>query len=369
MSEGSQFNIDQYDPWQYPDNSLDYKTMIASHQGLGSIPQDKAATKIAVIGAGCSGLSAAHELMRVGLHPVIYESAQTPDGTPRIGGRAYTYRFPGDPRAFAELGAMRIPEIFRITTYYMDLLGMDHSQPFPDPLLVPTALYFNGKKHFIPLGGSLPPEIAKAVKSWQNLIFPLMARMANSWKNPGLREKTWQEYVESYKDRSFYDVLREAGLSRQEIQLFGSLGLGTGGFDSLYQVSFLEMLRLMICKWEQDQRHIKGGIDRLPQGLWQKERRCTHWGPQSLAQLNNGSPLPGVKEIFTPKNPADKVIVKDSAGGTAEYDAVIITCSPRALELDIQVNRETFSDEIWTAIRNLHIINSGKVFVRTKTAF
>jgi hypothetical protein len=41
----------------------------------------------------------AYELLKIGLHPVVYESAVNADGTPRIGGRMNSYRFPGDPKA------------------------------------------------------------------------------------------------------------------------------------------------------------------------------------------------------------------------------------------------------------------------------
>ncbi len=362
-------NIRNDEYWELPDNPFDYVGIVSKPGGIGTIPNEKKGTRIAIIGAGCSGLCAAYELMKIGLHPVVYESVKNPDGTSRIGGRAYTYRFPGDPRAYAELGAMRIPSIFRTTTFYMDQFAIDYSQPFPDPLLVPTVLYFNGKKYFIPVGGNLPPEIKRAETAWKNLISPLIGRISQVWDQPGQRSEVWQEYVERFANRSFYDVLRGEGLSRQEIQLFGSLGLGTGGFNSLYQVSFLEILRLVTCKWEVDQRCVKGGVDQIPKGFWTKILDSPHWGQTSVEKLNNGQPLPAVKEIYTPKDPKSQVVVTDADGNTSKYDALLVSCSPRALEMDIKINRETFSEEQWTALHNLHIINSGKVFVRTKTAF
>ncbi len=65
--------------------------------------------------------------MKIGLHPVIYESSKNDDGTPRIGGRTFSYRFPGDPKAIAELGAMRIPPVHRTIRYYMDKFGIDQT--------------------------------------------------------------------------------------------------------------------------------------------------------------------------------------------------------------------------------------------------
>ncbi|MBW1944431.1 MAG: FAD-dependent oxidoreductase [Deltaproteobacteria bacterium] len=359
----------KYTPWQFPENPFDYVELASNPGGIGRIPQDRIGTKICVIGAGCSGLCAAYELMRIGLHPVIYESARNSDGTPRIGGRAFTYRFPGDPNALAELGAMRIPAIHRTIKYYMDQFEIDYSQPFPDPLVVPTTLYFDGKRYFIPVGGSLPPGVQRAFDAWKALVTPIIEKMARVWDNPILRGDQWREFLAQYANKSFYQILYEQGLSRREIKLFGSLGFGTGGFDSMYRISFIEIVRLVVCKWEVDQRLIKGGTTQIPMSFWTKRRECVRWGQSSLRQLNGGRPLVALKEINTPADPREKVRITDIDGNMEEYDAVIVTCSPRALEMDVRVNRRTFSNEVWTAMRNIHTIRSGKVFVRTKSAF
>ncbi|MBT7050237.1 MAG: FAD-dependent oxidoreductase [Desulfobacula sp.] len=326
-------------------------------------------TKIAVIGAGCAGLCAAWELMKIGLHPVVYESDKTPDGRPRIGGRAYTFRFPGDPKAFAELGAMRIPPVHKTITFYMDLFNIDYSKPFPDPLLVPTTLYFNGQKSYIPLGGLLPGPVQKANEAWQKFIDPLVKKMVRVWNDPELRNQQWQKFIDRFKNRSFYQVLWEQDLTRQEISLFGSMGLGTGGFNSMFPVSFLEILRLSVCKWEVDQRIVKGGVDQLPKSFWSNRFSCPHWGDMSVKYLNNGEPLGRVKKIHTPDNPDEKIEITDNSGTIRAYDALIITCSHRALEIGIKVNRNTFSDKVWSAIHNIHMTRSGKVFIRTHQAF
>lgn len=358
-----------YDPWQFPDNPFDYAALIKHPEGIGKIPEKKAGTKIAVIGAGCAGLCAAWELMRIGLHPVVYESDKNPDGSPRIGGRAYTWRFPGDPKALAELGAMRIPPVHRTTTGYMDRFDIDYSQPFPDPLLVPTTLYFKGKKYYIPLGGSLPAPVQKANNAWKQFIDPMVGKMAKVWNHPDLRNRQWQEFVERFKNKSFFQVLCEHGLSREEIDFFGSMGLGTGGFNSLFPISFLEIFRLAVCKWEVDQRLVKGGVSKIPESFWEKHRQCRHWGDMSVKTLNNGHPLGEVIRIQTPDNPDEKIKITDRDGTIRSYDAVIITCSHRALETGIRINRNTFSNEVWSAIQNVHMIRSGKIFIRTRRAF
>ncbi len=358
-----------YHPWQLPDNPFDYEALVKHSQGIGRIPIKKAGTEIAIIGAGCAGLCAAWELMKIGLHPVIYESDKNPDGTPRIGGRAYTWRFPGDPNALAELGAMRIPPIHRATTFYMDQFGIDYSKPFPDPLLVPTTLYFKGKKHFIPLGGSLPEPVKKANDAWKKFIDPMVAEMAAVWNTPVLRHQTWQKFIDRFKDKSFFQVLCENGLSKEHISFFGSMGIGTGGFDSMFPISFLEIFRLIVCRWEVDQRIVKGGVVKIPETFWKKNQHCTHWGNMNIKKLNNGQPLPAVTRITSPDTLDEKIMLTDDRGITKGYDAIIITCSHRALETGIEVSRSTFSDDIWSAMQTVHMTRSGKIFIRTRNAF
>lgn len=56
--------------------------------------------RVAVIGAGESGLAAAFELRKIGCSITIFEAGE------RIGGRIYTHYFDESKRYFAELGAM-----------------------------------------------------------------------------------------------------------------------------------------------------------------------------------------------------------------------------------------------------------------------
>ena len=53
---------------------------------MWSIPADRHGDKVAVIGAGMSGLVAEYELMRLGLRPVVYDAS-------RMGGRLRSQAF------------------------------------------------------------------------------------------------------------------------------------------------------------------------------------------------------------------------------------------------------------------------------------
>ncbi|MEU2035031.1 flavin monoamine oxidase family protein [Nocardia amamiensis] len=77
--------------------------------------------RVAVIGAGASGLAAAYELQRHGLDVTVYER------TARPGGRVRTWRFWDGTHG--ELGAMRIPGNHRCTLHYVDEFGLA-TRPF-----------------------------------------------------------------------------------------------------------------------------------------------------------------------------------------------------------------------------------------------
>ncbi len=78
--------------------------------------------KVAIIGAGVAGLSAAFELRKLGFDITIFEAREN-----RIGGRIYTYYF--DSKNYGELGAMRIPVSHETVWHYINLLGLN-TRPF-----------------------------------------------------------------------------------------------------------------------------------------------------------------------------------------------------------------------------------------------
>jgi len=86
-----------------PDFPFAYDDWLNHTDGLGTLPSSKMGTRVAVIGAGISGIVTAYELMRLGVEPVLFEAG-------RMGGRLRSERFPNTDNVVAELGGMRFPE-------------------------------------------------------------------------------------------------------------------------------------------------------------------------------------------------------------------------------------------------------------------
>src|SRR3954466_13404867 len=70
--------------------------------------------KVIVIGAGLSGLVAAHELTKLGHEVIVLE------GQHRAGGRVLTLREPWADDLYVEAGAGRIPDNHGVTLHYVN---------------------------------------------------------------------------------------------------------------------------------------------------------------------------------------------------------------------------------------------------------
>ena len=143
-----------------PDFPFAYDDWIKHTDGLGRLPEKAHGTKVAIVGAGAAGVIAAYELMKLGLHPIVYESGQ-------FGGRLRSQTFEGTNDVIAELGGMRFPVSSTGFYHYVDLLGLE-SEPFPNPLTPAagsTVIDLLGQTHYAKTLSDLPPffqEVAHA---------------------------------------------------------------------------------------------------------------------------------------------------------------------------------------------------------------
>jgi len=94
-----------------PDFPFAFDDWLAHPAGLGTLPTERLGIEVAIVGAGMAGLTAAYELMKLGLKPVVYEAS-------RLGGRLRSQAFEGGQGVVAELGGMRFPASSRAFWHY-----------------------------------------------------------------------------------------------------------------------------------------------------------------------------------------------------------------------------------------------------------
>lgn len=356
-----------------PDFPFAYDDWLVHPAGIGSVPAERLGTEVAVIGAGIAGTVAAHELARLGLRPVVYEPA-------RIGGRLRTHRFADEhPEVVAELGGMRFPISSTTLFHYVDLMSL-RTEPFPNPLTPAahsTVIDLEGETFYAESLADLPPLFAEVAAAWDGALDRELhlggLQDAIRHRDVPTLKRIWDALVPLWDDRSFYDFVATSdefrALSFRHREVFGQVGFGTGGWDSDFANSMLEILRVVVTNCDSDQRLVVGGADRIPLGLWSRAvEGAAHW-PEgtSVAGLNGGEPSPGVRRIARADD--GRLAVTDETGDTRTYDAVLATCQSWLLTTAIDTDESLFSQKLWMALDRTRYMQSSKTFVMVDRPF
>jgi monoamine oxidase len=355
-----------------PDFPFPYDGWIKHPEGLGSLPAERLGTEVAIIGAGMAGMVAAFELMKLGLKPVIYEAG-------RIGGRLKSQAFEGASGIIAELGGMRFPISGTGFYHYVDLLGLE-SKPFPNPLspaAPSTVIDLEGQTYYAEKQSDLPRIFQEVAEAWREALEEASSftaiQKATRARDVAAVKMIWNRLIPIWDDRSFYDFVATApAFARRSFhhrEVFGQVGFGTGGWDSDYPNSMLEILRVVITNCDENQRYIAGGVEQVPRGLWKLvSDRAVHWPKGiSLEKLHAGAPRPGVTRIA--RSPAGHIAVTDRWGTTRYYDAALVACQSWLLTTQLNAEERLFSHKLWMALDRTRYMQSAKTFVMVDRPF
>ena len=348
-----------------PDFPFPYDDWIKHPAGLGSVPAASQGAEVAIIGGGLSGIIAAYELMKLGLKPVVYEQG-------RLGGRLRSQSFQGADGIIAELGGMRFPASGAGFYHYIDLMGLE-TKPFPNPLdpaSPSTIIDLESESHYIERDEDQPPVLREVAGAWAAALesgahFSALQETIRNRDVAGMKQ-IWNELVPLWDERTFYDFVASAPafqkLSFRHREIFGQVGFGTGGWDSDFPNSMLEILRVVLPGLDEHQNLIVGGVEQLPRRLW-------HHKPAdvSLNDLHGGAPRPGVVRLA--RASADKIAVTDRWGDTRLYGAVLATCQSWLLTTSITTDESLFSQKLWMALDRTRYMQSSKTFVMVDRPF
>jgi lysine 2-monooxygenase len=353
-----------------PDFPFAYDDYLAHPAGLGTVPTDRRGTEVAVIGGGLSGIVTAYELMKMGLRPVVYEAEQ-------IGGRLRSTGFDGRPDILAEMGAMRFPPSSRSLFHYIDAVGL-LTRPFPNPLgdaTPSTVVDLKGESHYARTIDDLPEVYREVSRAWHET---LEQRVQLSEMQKAIRERDvtrikeiWDELVALYDNTTFYGFLCDSPAFRsfRHREIFGQVGFGTGGWDTDFPNSILEVLRVVFTGADDEHQRIVGGSQQLPLLLWDRvPGQMSHW-PEgtSLASLHGGRPRPAVTRLH--RTAPGNVTVTDSDGAIRTYAAAVFTAQSWMLLSRIACDADLFPIDHWTAIERTHYMGSSKLFIAVDRPF
>ncbi|MEU1803523.1 NAD(P)/FAD-dependent oxidoreductase [Streptomyces sp. NPDC019937] len=352
-----------------PDFPFSYDNWLTHPAGLGAVPGERHGTEVAVIGGGMSGMTAAYELLRLGLRPVVYEAEQ-------LGGRMRSTPFPGNPGYVAEMGAMRFPVSATALFHYIGTLGLD-TRPFPNPLApsTPSTLIdLNGGRRRARTPDDLPSVYQEVADAWEKALQERAelstVRDAIQRRDTATLKAVWDRLVREFDDQSFYGFLATSSTfqSFRHREIFGQVGFGTGGWDTDFPNSVLEILRVVVTDADDHQVGIVGGSQQLPRGLWEHAPAApAHW-PEgtSLASLHGGRPRPAVTRL---RRAGDGVRVRDESGEEREFPAVVFSPHVWTLLNRIDCDPELLPAPLWTAVERTHYMGASKLFVLVDRPF
>ena len=377
------------------------ETAASNGNPLAQVPSLAHGSQVLIVGAGVAGMVAAYEALRMGLHPVVVEASD------RIGGRMYS-KVVGDPKVPAdnvicELGAMRFPVSGKALMHYFDKVGMTaNSADFPNPGSAFTAstvvdyqqqqVYYEGK--------NLPPDFADIERKLFEVFleqdpikFTEMETAMSEGSLDQARIKTlWNAILDAGWDNlSFFAAMVEqAGWSREDIDLFGQIGFGTGGWNTDYPNSFLEVLRVLYTGLDTNHKLMFDGSSELPNRLWSRAPdtlgdAMDHWPAGTTVQDLTTQVITQpfnqeVRQIIRrPDGQFDVWIFDHNQGGDRQYTfpAVIYTPHKRILDksryMDGAARFNLMSDLLspgeWEAVMYTHYMQSAKIFAQTKRPF
>jgi tryptophan 2-monooxygenase len=363
-------------------------------------PGSLAGKNICVVGGGPAGLACAYLLTNQGALVTLLEASN------RIGGRVYSLKPEANNAAIFEMGAMRVPPSEQLFNYFWnDIFNLPAPSEFPDPGKVDTKIVFQNQVYDWPKNGE-PPAIFKNVSTgWNNFAgSPTIAHLIedlSSSTNLDEARTVWQQLVynataplgpeRGWSSISFFQGLAQAFVenyqtygcnqwSAQDFALFGALGLGSGGFGPLFQVNFAEIMRLVVNGLETDQQFYSAGLGSLTDAFASAVR----------SSIQTQKCVVGVSHHGGLQHPVCISTVNGSGElSSAYYDAAVIATTTRSMQVDMDITEPPtiglsesgkgevgsgrqmmpITNEQATAVEELHLMNSSKLFVLTQSKF
>ena len=274
---------------------------------------------------------------------------------------------------------MRFPRSGRAFFHYVDQLGL-RTSPFPNPLAPQTpstVIELGGRAHYAETPQDLPPLFGEVAQAWREALAEgaELQDMQQAIRDRDLAriKEIWNRTVPRLDEVTFYGFVAASKAFSQlpfgHRETFGQVGFGTGGWDTDFPNSMLEILRVIHTDADDQHQRILGGAQSVPLALWRHAPEDLAFWPAgtTLESLHQGSPRPGVKRIHRGED--GWLLVLDRWGTERPYEAVITTCQSWLLSAGIDTDEALFSHDLWMAMERSHYMQSSKTFVLVDRPF
>jgi lysine 2-monooxygenase len=237
-----------------------------------------------------------------------------------------------------------------------------------------------GESHYATTLDDLPEVYREVARAWERTLedgaqHTRMQRAIRE-RDVATQKEIWNELVEKLDNQTFYGFLCEspAFASFRHREIFGQVGFGTGGWDTDFPNSILEILRVTYTGADDDHMGIVGGVQQLPQRLWEDAPdKLAHWAQgTTLATLHGDGPRPAVtalRRTAAKGSPAGNITVTDASGSTRTYAAAVFTAQSWMMLSKIDCDESLLPIDHWTAVERTHYMESSKLFVPVDRAF
>jgi tryptophan 2-monooxygenase len=304
-----------------PDLQFDYYRLLSLAQqnknAIGKAPTS--GVRVAVIGGGVAGMTAARELFRCGYQVTIYEASN------RLCGRHYTTPISNQTTAM-ELGAMRFPyfggrgEGNCLFDYYLTAEANAQASPFPNPGSAPgnTGIFMNQgwgpEGEFYPNKSLIlwpasndsynPPndQYLKPVYNLVNDYISFFTGTVGPLYNGSNWISNWEMIANQYEKMSFSDLvftpaistynndgwLGGFGMNDSQSELFYTIGAGDGSWGAFYEISAMWFIRCVMFGFNSQLQSMLGILNKSGLPYYNNQHLNDSSGQRLVAPLYEG---------------------------------------------------------------------------------
>ncbi len=295
-------------------------------------------TDVIIIGAGMSGMYAAHQLQEKGLTVRVLEASN------RIGGRMFTLDdLPWKPNT----GGTEVGDGYKRLIGIAETVGVKIIDT-PVERGAPTLYVVNGQK--ILDKEWLMSEYNKLAEAEKKIAPSMLEFMSMNGKNPMQSLNDWYDTKYAQFDVPFSDFLKKNGASEEAIRLI-NVNANTNDIATTSTLNILKSMTFRTKGGSKKTMRVEGGSQRIPEAIAKTLKR----------------PVEMTKRVSEINDRGGKVEVKCTDGSAYSASRVIVTVPFGAMK-NVKIKGK-MTDLHYDAIRNLQYTQITQLHVACKEPF